>query len=233
MADRPSRDVWPRPCVMLVTARRRLSPNARTVSEELSALERLLDEAIGAGADVIQVRERDLGTALLASFVTRLVARTRGTRTLVLVNDRADVAVAAGADGVHLRGDGPEVARVRALRAPPWIVGRSIHASDEARTHADADYFVFGSVYPGATKPAAGPVAGLAELDAAVRAASAPVVAIGGITPERAGRAVAAGAAGVAAIGVFLPEGLAPGALGPARAVLALRAAMDEEQKRR
>ena len=213
------------PWVYLVTDRRRLSPAARTTAEEVGALEALIDEAIDAGVDAVQIRERDLEARDLQALVARVGARARG-RTRVLVNDRADVALAAGVDGVHLRADGPPTADVRRLGPPAWIVGRSVHAVDEAGGELDADYVLFGTVFPGGSKPAATQFAGIGRLQDAVAARHGPVFAIGGVTPARAAEARMAGAAGVAAIGVFLPPGLAPEAMGARAAVRALRAAM-------
>jgi thiamine-phosphate diphosphorylase len=213
------------PCVCVVTDRRRLSPDAKTTAQQIRALEGFLDGAIDAGADLIQIRERDLEAAMLRDLAARAVARASG-HSRVVVNDRADVALAAGADGVHLRGDSPPTADVRRLAPPGWIVGRSVHTAEEAGGELDADYVLFGSVFAGASKPAESPVAGPERLQEAVAACHRPVLAIGGITAERARVARSAGAAGVAAIGVFLPPGLAPGALGVRAAVAALRAAM-------
>jgi thiamine-phosphate diphosphorylase len=219
--------VLPRPSVSLVTARTLLSPDARTVAAEILALEHWLDEAIAAGVDLVQVRERDLGPDVLTGLVSRLVLRARSTPTLIAVNERADVAIAEGADGVHLRADGPPIDRVRTLRAAPWMVGRSVHPGDALAAHRHADYLLFGTVFGGGSKPAAAPIAGLGARHDAAAATTVPVLAIGGITPERARACVAAGAAGVAAISLYLPEGRAASALGPARAVRELRAAMD------
>ena len=218
---------WPRPTVSLVTARKLLSPDARTVAAEILALDRWLDDAIAAGVDLIQIRERDLDPAELVDLVSRVVGRAASTPTRVVVNERADVAIAAGADGVHLRSDGPPVDRVRTLRATPWVVGRSVHRGDDLAPFHLADYLLFGAVFGGGSKPAAAPVAGVAALQEAVMSTRVPVMAIGGITPERARECVAAGAAGVAAISLCLPAGRAASALGPARAVRELRAAMD------
>jgi len=216
-----------RPCVYLVTSRRLLSPDARTVNDEVARLEGWLEEAITAGVDVIQVREPDLPGSVLHRLVSALAAKVSGAHVAIVVNDRADVAVTSGADGVHLRGDGPPVPLVRALAPRPgWIVGRSVHDATDAMRHGMADYLLFGTVFPSASKPAGAPVAGIEALQRAAAATATPVMAIGGITPERAAACVRAGAAGVAAIAVFLPEGCAPGALGATRAVRALRTAM-------
>ena len=211
--------------IYLVTDRRRLLPSARTTAQELAALEAQLDEAMAAGVDVIQLRELDLEITLLRSLTTRLAARARDTRTRLLVNDRADVARTAGADGVHLKADGPAAERVRPMLRTGSLVGRSAHSIEEIRTHRDADYLLVGTIFPTGSKPDAR-AAGPELLRQAVTATNVPIIAIGGVDADRASACAAAGAAGVAAIGLFLPEGQAPGALGPARAVAALRAAL-------
>jgi thiamine-phosphate diphosphorylase len=213
----------PRPCLMLVTDRRRLSPEARTIADELAALERFLDEAIDAEIDLIQLREPDVPSGSLASLARRVAARAAGTRVRLLVNDRADVAAVAGAAGVHLPARGLPASRLRALDGD-WLIGRSVHVG-EAIDEPDVDYLIFGTVYPSVSKRGeAG--SGLAPLGDVARAARVPVLAIGGITPPRAAACAAAGAAGVAAIGVFLPPGRSPDAMGAAPAARALRAAL-------
>jgi len=212
----------PRPCVYLVTDRRQIAPAARTLHDELTALEGFLDEVIAAAVDVIQVRERDVDARLLHDLVRRLLPRARSAGTRVLVNDRADVAITAGADGVHLPADGLPVARTRTLNER-WTIGRSVHAGDAAADFAGADYLLFGTVFPSASKPAAWSTTGLAGLQTMTAATTTPVVAIGGLTPERAEACAAAGAAGAAGIRVFLPP---PAGLGLQQAVPALRAAL-------
>jgi thiamine-phosphate diphosphorylase len=196
-----------RPTLCLVTDRRRLTRQARTTQAELAALEAAIDEAAAAGIDVIQVRERDLEAADLAAFVARVVRRMRGTATRVVVNERADVARAAGADGVHLRSDGPPVERMRAWGPTAWWVGRSIHSAADAERHQSADYLLFGTTFASTSKPAGAPVAGLAALGEAVRVSATPIWAIGGVTPETAPACLEAGAKGVAAIAAFLADG--------------------------
>ena len=214
------------PAICLVTDRHQLCPDARTEASALRQLESWLDDAIDR-VDLIQVRERDVEGRRLLALADRLARRTRGTRTRLVVNDRADVAVAAGLDGVHLRADGPAVSRVRSLGPHGWLVGRSVHGLDEVRAQSAADYLLFGTMFPTGSKPPGTPVQGADALSAAVRATSVPVVAIGGITAARARVCFETGAAGVAAIGLFLPEGQKPGALGVRRAVSELRAAFD------
>jgi thiamine-phosphate diphosphorylase len=215
---------WPVPCVYLVTDRRRLAPDARTADAEVRALEAFLDDALDAGVDVIQIRERDLAAGLTHTLAARLAARAGG-RAVILVNDRVDIALASGAGGVHLRADSAPTDAVRAIVPAGWTIGRSAHSPEEAGGELSADYVLFGTVFPTESKPGAGG-AGLDRLKEAAAACHAPVIAIGGMTPERAALARAAGAAGVAAIGVFLPPGRHPSALGVRTAVRALRTSM-------
>jgi thiamine-phosphate pyrophosphorylase len=187
--------------VYIVSDRRRLAPGARTSADEIVALEGWLAAAIEARPDAIQIRERDLRPRDLTSIVRRAVARAGGAPH-ILVNDRADVALAAGADGVHLRADGPPVSRVRPLGPAGWIVGRSTHAGGEVVLARDADYMIFGPVFPTASKPGAS-ATGLDALRVVAATSTALVVAIGGVDGTNAAACIGAGAAGVAAIGLF------------------------------
>jgi thiamine-phosphate pyrophosphorylase len=218
----------PQPCIYLVTDRKQLAPDACTTREELIAIESFLDDAIDAGIDVIQIRERDLDGGPLFELVRNVATRACGSSTRVLVNDRADVALAAGAHGVHLRADGPPVDRVRALGPAGWVLGQSVHTPSEAQRAGDAgaDYVLFGTVFSGGSKGDVPEGERLATLTEAARLSRAPVIAIGGIDPARAARCISAGAAGVAAISIFLPEGRAALAIGVRRAIAALRGAL-------
>lgn len=218
----------PHPWIYLVTDRARLTPDARTTRDAIVALESFVADAIDAGVDVIQLRERDLDGGALRDLAARVHRRASGTLTRVLVNDRADVAIAAGADGVHLRADGPPVVRVRTLALGDWIVGRSVHSVAEARAASldSADYVLFGTVFPGGSKGGGPEDDQLPALHEVARTTQVPVIAIGGIDPARAAACLRAGAAGVAAISIFLPEGRAPLAIGVTRAVSELRHAL-------
>lgn len=208
----------------LVTDRHQLDPAARTERDCALTMARWLEEAVAAGIDVIQLREPDLPARQLCDLARTVAGIASGTRTRVVVNDRADVALASGCAGVHLPGDAPPVARVRGLSAPTWLVGRSVHSADEAVANADADYVLFGAVYESGPKPGRG----LDALRAVVTAVgSVPVLAIGGVTVPRAAECMTAGASGVAAIRLFLPPGRATGALGIAAGAAALRGAFD------
>jgi thiamine-phosphate pyrophosphorylase len=165
--------------------------------------------AAAAGVHLVQVRERDLATRDLVNLVGRCVEAARGTSTRVLVNDRVDVALAAGAHGVHLPASGAPPSRLRRLVPPGFLVGRSVHDADEAaRVAAEGgvDYLVFGTVFPTSSKPGVAAV-GMVALRAAVAAAPVPVLAIGGVTLNRLTGIAATGAAGFAAIGLFAATG--------------------------
>jgi thiamine-phosphate diphosphorylase len=166
-------------------------------------------EAIGAaaaaGVDLIQIRERDLEGAALADLVRQAVASVRGTNARVLVNDRGDVAIAAGAHGVHLRGDSVPAPRLRAV-APSLILGRSVHGVDEAVAAAAAgacDYLLAGTVLPTPSKPAEHALLGIEGLRRVCAAVPLPVVAVGGIGIDEAPDVARAGAAGIAGIRLF------------------------------
>jgi thiamine-phosphate pyrophosphorylase len=161
-------------------------------------------DAAQAGVDLVQIRERDLEAAALAALVRQAVALTRGSATRIIVNDRLDVALACGADGVHLRGDSFPAAAARRGAPPGFFVGRSVHSADDARAAGrDVDYVIAGTLFPTTSKLAAHRLLGLDGLRAVVAAAGAPVLAIGGVTAERLGEIAATGAAGVAASGLF------------------------------
>jgi thiamine-phosphate diphosphorylase len=183
----------------MITDRRRLGPD----SDDL--LVRRVGAAARAGVHLVQVRERDLDGGPLQRLVARCVAAVAGTRTRILVSDRLDVALAAGAHGVHLRSDSVAPARARAIAPAGFLIGRSVHAVSDlaaATSGGGADYVIFGTVF--ATPSKAGqPVAGLAPLAEVVKASAVPVLAVGGISRQTAGRVAQAGAAGVAAIGLF------------------------------
>ena len=163
--------------------------------------------------DFIQIREGDLEVSELVALVSQVVAMARGTRTRVVVNDRLDVALACGADGVHLRADSVPPAAARSIAPRGFVVGRSVHSVEEAiGVAAEVDYVIAGTVWPSASKPADHPLLGPSGLAQVVRAVGVPVLAIGGVTLERIARVAASGASGVAAIGLFMaPDSAAAG----------------------
>lgn len=184
--------------ICLVTDRARQDPVAQA------------RRAVEAAIDLIQIRERDLDGRQLAAMVRAIVAIAGAStprRTRVVVNDRLDVAIACGADGVHLRGDSMPAAAVRPMVPPGFLIGRSVHTVEEARHAGPVDYVIAGTVFRTASKGADAPLLGVDGLAAIVRASAAPVLAIGGVRPETIAALAATGAAGVAAIGLFASPG--------------------------
>ncbi len=168
----------------------------------------LANQALDGGAGVIQLRVKDRPAAEVVELAALLVALARG-RALVLVNDRADLAVLAGADGVHVGAEDLPVAAARAVVGPDLLVGRSTRTLDEGLTAlADgADHVGFGPVFSTATKLIAEPPRGLAMLAEVAGRLPAPVVAIGGIGLDTIGAVAAAGAAAAAVIGALFDHG--------------------------
>ena len=188
----------------MITDRRRLA------GDQEEALIVRVGAAARAGVHLIQVRERDLEARRLTQLVERCVEAVAGTRARVLVNDRLDVALAAGAHGVHLRGDSLPAARARSVAPAPFLIGRSVHSRDEAARAGDGDdldYLLFGTVFSTTSKPGATPagIAGLANVAAATRL---PVIAVGGMRAATLHALGRTGAAGFAAIGLFAGDPL-------------------------
>ena len=149
-------------------------------------------------AAVLQVRVKPADTADIVRVAK--MARRLCTNALLIVNDRVDIALAVGADGVHLGQTDLPLADARKL-APHLIIGVSTHNADQVRAAAGADYIAYGPIFPTRTKENPDSVQGLDALKRAVElAAPAPVVAIGGITPEHAAAVYATGAHAICAI---------------------------------
>jgi thiamine-phosphate pyrophosphorylase len=194
------------PVLCLVTDRRRLigTENRDTSCERLIELAR---EAVAAGIDIIQIRERDLESAALVDLVATIVEIARGSPTRVVVNDRLDIAIASGAGGVHLRADSIAPRAARSIIPAGFVVGRSVHAARDAASDADGtDYLIAGTVFPTRSKPTSQLLLGTNGLADVVRTVRVPVLAIGGMTIERTDQVAATGAAGLAAITLFLPS---------------------------
>ena len=159
-------------------------------------------QAIAAGATVVQLRDPVAKTRALVEEARALVAMLRPAGIPFIVNDRVDVAMAAGADGVHLGQSDMSVADARALMGPEPILGLSITAMADldASDLGQVDYLGVGPVFATATKADAAPAMGLAGLSAVRAASRLPIVAIGGISAANAAATVAAGADGVAIV---------------------------------
>ena len=163
-------------------------------------------DCLAAGLPAVQVREKDLGAAALAALCRRLREPTREHGALLIVNDRADVALAVGADAVQRTHTSLPIADLRALADKRLRIGSSVHSLEEARVAeaAGADWVFFGPVYDTPSKRRFGAPQGLVALARVTEAVRVPVIAIGGITPERVGEVRRAGATGVAVITALL-----------------------------
>lgn len=197
----------------LITDRRRLAPGANDDAAARCLLEQVR-HAVEAKLDVVQVREQDLDGRALSALVTQALTLTRGTQTRLVVNERLDVALACGADGVHLRGRSFEAVRVRAVAGPRFLVGRSVHSVEDARTAGPVDYLIAGTVWPTLSKPEGHPLLGSEGLRRIVEAAAVPVLAIGGVDASRLEALAGTGAAGLAAIGAWMSDGAGCRAVG-------------------
>ena len=173
------------------------------------ALLETIRAAAAAGVDWIQIREKDLEVRTLAELVRLAVADARETGTSILVNDRFDVALAAGAAGVHLGETSLPMETVAEWRRSSgrvdFRIGGSCHSLEAASKAeiAGADYIFFGPVFATPSKAAFGAPQGIERLREVCLSVRIPVLAIGGVTIENAALCVAAGAAGVAAIRLF------------------------------
>ncbi len=166
----------------------------------------LLVESVRAGARAIQLRERDLPTRQVMALAAEVIAAVRPLGAKVLLNDRLDVVMALGADGVHLRSDSLPVGVARRLLGDGPLIGVSVHAAEEAERaeREGADFVVFGPIYETPSKQAYGLPVGPKALEDAARRCRLPIFAVGGLTAERAQEVRRAGARGVAVISSIL-----------------------------
>jgi thiamine-phosphate pyrophosphorylase len=165
----------------------------------------ILDAFLAGGARLIQLRDKSASSRDRLALADAAVARAHAAGARLIVNDRADIARLAGADGVHVGQEDLPIEQVRAIAGPEAIVGISTHdeAQIDAALRSTATYIAVGPVYGTATKDTGYTARGLALVRRAA-AGNKPVVAIGGITIERAADVLAAGAASVAVISDLL-----------------------------
>ena len=188
---------------------------------------------VGGSRLALHLRARSTSAARLFAVASRIAGPARDGGTLVVVNDRLDVALAAGAGGVQLREDSMGSGAVRAVREAAtrpggrFLVGRSIHSPEQAaaQTEGDVDWLVLGSVYATASHPGGRPI-GRGAVGVAVDVARVPIVAIGGIGPGEVPGLLALGVHGVAVkSGVWADED-------PPRAVVRYLEALHSENRR-
>jgi thiamine-phosphate pyrophosphorylase len=198
-----------RPVLCYVTDRTALHGGSQSTFDRVRDKIRV---AATAGVDWIQIREKDLPTRKLLSLAGDAVrithAASDGPR--VILNDRLDIALAAGADGVHLGGESIAFADVirwchRGNAPPEFLIGVSCHGLEEAQEgeRAGASYVFFGPVYDTPSKRSFGSPQGIARLTEVCEAVRIPVIAIGGVTEKNAAETFWAGAGGIAAIRLF------------------------------
>ena len=177
----------------------RHSPEFRELLVQIGA-------ASDCGIDLIQIREKRLTGRVLFDLTSAAVERCQHGTTRILVNDRADIAVAAGASGVHLTTNSLGAATIRNSFGDDFLIGVSTHSRAEARAARDqgADFVVFGPIFNTESKAAYGAPVGLEQLsETTEELAQFPVLALGGIDVDNAHRCLAAGAWGIAGIGLF------------------------------
>jgi thiamine-phosphate pyrophosphorylase len=203
-----------KPILCFVTDRKALTATAGT--NPAGALVECIAQAARASVDWIQLREKDLDGRPLFDLARKAIAACAAASppegenpTRLLINDRLDVALAAGAAGVHLGENSIPIGEVagwrkRAARRD-FLVGASCHSLEAAEQAAvaGADYIFFGPVFATPSKQAFGAPQGLQKLEQVCRNVSIPVLAIGGITAENAAACLQTGAAGIAAIRLF------------------------------
>jgi thiamine-phosphate pyrophosphorylase len=181
-------------------------PQTNPDDPQFTGVLRLVRAAVDAEVPLFQIREKSLPARILFELVVRAAEITRGSNTRLLVNDRSDIARAAGADGVHLTTHSLPVAVVRRICGAEFLIGVSTHALAEARAAqvAGADFVVFGPVFETESKRTYGEPQGLEKLTEVARELGEfPVVAIGGISLGNVEKCLQAGARGVAAISML------------------------------
>lgn len=196
----------------LVTDRRRLGAAIGARPDEfIDALETQVMAAVRAGIDYVQIREPDLDAATLTALVRSITYKSRDSSAQILVNDRFDVALAAGAAGVQLKELSFLPDQARRFAPPGFVIGCSVHTPVTAAARRSADFLIAGTVMPTVSKQSADYLEwkGLEKVIGAAR--GTPVLGIGGLDLPSIPMLAASGAAGLAAVGAFIPTvGQAP-----------------------
>lgn len=204
--DKVRRWFLPKPLIYLITGGELTSENFAKKTPEIL---RVIEKAVEAEVSLIQIREKKLSAKLLFELVRGAASVTRNSPVKLLINDRGDIALAAGADGVHLTSKSLPADVIRQSFPPEFLIGVSAHTPEEIEKAklGKADWATFGPIFPTPSKARYGAPQGIGKLREAVkRSGDFPVLAIGGIDQENFAEALRAGAAGVAAIR-FLNDG--------------------------
>ncbi len=168
-----------------------------------------VEGALAGGVRAVQLREKDIPPRDLLELARAMRKLTDRYGAKLIINDRADIALAAGADGIHLGEAGIPADAARRILGGDRLIGVSCHSRESALAAAEAgaDFITFGPVYPTPSKAAYGAPVGLKLLAEAVSLLSIPVFALGGIKRENTPDTLAAGAAGIALISAIIAAG--------------------------
>ena len=194
-----------KPIIYLITSGA-TTPATTPESIDFARILTLVEAAVAAQIPLLQLREKHLHARVLYELATRAAKITRDTSTRLLINDRSDIARAAGADGVHLTSGSLTADLMRDTYGSEFIIGVSTHSLEEvqAARNAGGDFVVLGPVFETESKRGFGQPLGLKKLSEAVTALDEfPILAIGGVALENIAECFQAGAAGVAAIRLF------------------------------
>lgn len=177
----------------------------RRAAGGIDPLLQFIERALYDGVAYIQLREKDLTARELFRLTRRVLELPNPSSTRILVNTRADIAMAAGAHGVHLPGDSIPPRELRAIAGSDFLIGVSAHSIGDvmAAEREGASFAVLSPIFEVRSKAGYGPPLGIEQLKEAARVARIPVLALGGVTRENAASCIDAGAAGVAGISMF------------------------------
>lgn len=186
------------PNIYLITDRHQIG--------ETKAYFDVIDELLSAGVRMVQLREKDLSATELYHYAVRLREITRSHNSLLMINDRVDIAQAVSADGVHLGRKSIPITVARQLLGDDKIIGVSTHSIQEAQSaqHEGADFITFGPVYETPSKAQYGQPVGIDALQTASQAISLPIYALGGIKTDKITEVINYGAYGIAAISALI-----------------------------
>ena len=195
----------PHPLIYLITSGE-TTDQTTPATEEFSSILKLVQAAVVARVDLVQIREKNLSANVLYQLASSAAGITRGRATKLLINDRSDIAAAAGADGVHLTTSSLPTRVVRQSFGDEFLIGVSTHSLEEARfaRSTGADFVVFGPVFETQSKKEHGTPAGLTGLaKVCVELSPFPVLALGGVTIGNVAECMRASARGVAGISML------------------------------
>jgi thiamine-phosphate pyrophosphorylase len=178
----------------------------------IAPLMQAVEAAIDQGVERIQIREKDLSARDLLTLAREVVTLAAPRGMQVLVNERTDIALAAGAQGVHLPAHSLPARDIRTIAPAGFVIGVSCHSIEEVRRAEEegADFVVFGPVFATASKEGYGDPLGLERLREAIRSVRLPVLALGGVSLDNAAVCLEMGAAGVAGISMFQEKCMNP-----------------------